>query len=156
MCYSDEVLPTDSRLQVNFQAVPLVGSLYRLVLAMLRVAQRRSISKKAAACRPPPSLSPLRTQDPSSPNDDFQSQHHLNLTRKAHPSLSFICNWLEGDDVHIVVGCFPIRAGGFTDIWRGFLDNRQVAIKSYRRYLSIDPSQIFLVGVFGPTWVPHR
>lgn len=155
MCYSEEA--TDTCTRVDSHIVPLVDSFYRLARAVLRrAARRRSISKKvtseAAACRPP--FSPLEIQNPSSPNDNLRGQHHLDLVRKAHPPFSFICNQLGEGDIHMPVRGFPIRAGGFADLWRGYLDNRQVAIKSYRRYLSIDPSQIFLVGRFGPTWSP--
>ena len=144
---SEQVLAIEARIQVDSRTTPLVGSLYRLVCAMPRAVAHthtRSIPKQAA-CRPPSPLSSSEIQNPSSPIDDLLCQHHLNLVREADPPLRSICNWLEEGDVY-VFGGYPLRAGGFTDLWRGSLDNRKVAIKSYRRYLSTDPSRIFLVG----------
>jgi hypothetical protein len=145
MCCAGKVLATDARIQVDDHAAPLVGSLCRVGRAVPRAARRRSTLPKKAARLPPPPLSPFKIQNPSSPNDNLLCQYHLNLAQKAYPSLS-ICNWLEEGDVHMAVGGFPFSAGGFADLWRGSLDNRLVAVKSYRRYLSVDPSRIFLVG----------
>lgn len=145
MHYSKKVRAAEACVQVDYRAIPLVGSFCQRARVMLRAvvrACRRSTSKQTA-CRPPPPFSPVEIQNPSSPSDDLQCQHHLNLVRKSHPSLS-ICNFLEEGDVHMV-GEFSDSGGGFAGLWRGSLDNRQVAIKSYRCYLSTDPSRIFVV-----------
>jgi len=129
---------------------PLVGSLYKFRCAVVRAVahprrrlRRRSI-QKLAACPPSLPSTPSGVQCPSCPDDDLPHQSHINLAQQHRPSLSPICNWLEGDDVRIVGG-LPVSAGGFADLWRGSLDTRQVTIKSYRRYLSFDLSQVFLV-----------
>lgn len=146
MHFSKKVLGTEAHNQVDRHTIPLAGSLCRLGCAMLRAAvrsRRRSTSKQVAYRSPSPAF---ETQNPPSPNDDHLCRHHLNLVRQAYPSLlSSTCNLLEEGDVHILEG-FPVSAGGFADIWRGSLDNRRVAIKSYRRYLCMDSSPIFRVG----------
>lgn len=136
---AQQVLATEAGIQVDH---PPVGSFCRLLgrtMHMLRAVVRVS--------RPPPSppSSPYKNKNPASLNDDLVYRHHLNLVRQAHPSLSSVWNWLEEGDVHMA-GVFPTSAGSFANIWRGSLDNRQVAIKSCRCYLTVDPTQIFLVG----------
>jgi len=135
-----------------FQAIhPLVGSIYRFGCVIVRAVvlpRRRSALRLAA--RPPFSPStPSRVQSPPSPGDDLLYQSHFSLAQQLRPFLSPICNWLEGGDLRMAKG-LPISAGGFADLWRGSLDNRQVAIKSYRRYLSFDLSRVFLVCAHSP------
>ena len=144
---SKEALATEACIQANYCTIPLVGSLYRLGCGMLRatVRPRRPRILKQAACQTPPPFSSVENQNPS-PNDDLPCWRHLNLVRESHPRLSSICGWLEEGDIQMTRG-FPFGAGGFTDLWRGSLDGRQVAIKSYRRYLSTEPSLIFMVSL---------
>ena len=146
---SEEVLATEAGFRAGSLIHPLVGFLYRLGCAIIRtVARPRGRSDSRLVACPPPPCSPPGTRNPSFPDDDPLDQHHQKLAQKLRPSLSPICDWLAQDDVEIVGGQ-PIRGGGSADIWRGSLDSRQVAIKSYRRYLSFDPSQVSLVGLPG-------
>ncbi|KAF9784473.1 kinase-like domain-containing protein [Thelephora terrestris] len=131
---------TDACSRANRRAVPLVGSLRRLGCTIFRTVIRGS-TRKGAACPPPPPLSLSERSNPPSPNDDLPCQHHSELARSLYPSLSSICNWFGEDDIRVVWE-FPVSAGGFTDLRKGSLENRQVAIKSYRRYLTADSSQI--------------
>jgi len=143
-----EVLVTKARFQASSLTYPLLDFFSRIRSAMRKMvhSQGQSVSVKLAACPSPLPLEPSpRINSPSSPDDDPLDQSHFLLVQSLRPSLSSICNWLEKDDVHIVGGQ-PIGAGGFADIWRGSLDSRQVAIKSYRRYLFFDLSQVFRVG----------
>ena len=149
MLCPEEVLDTEMYLQTNSLAHPLVGFLYKLcarvrpVVRLRRRLRRRSVPKPAD-CPPSFPSTPSVVQCPSCPDDDLPRQSHVDLARQHRPSLSPICNWLEGNDVRIVGG-LPVSAGGFADLWMGSLDTRQVAIKSYRRYLSSDFSQVFPV-----------
>ncbi|KAF9644612.1 kinase-like protein [Thelephora ganbajun] len=141
----EEVLATEACIQANPHTNPLAGSLYRFCCAMARTVTRAQGHPvlKLAAC-PPPSWSPLsEIRNPSSLDDDPLRQYHSDLAQKLRSSLPPTCNWLEEEDVRIVGGR-PISSGGFADLWRGSFDNRQVAIKSYRRYLYFDLSHIFL------------
>ena len=45
--------------------------------------------------------------------------------------------WLGQEDLK-VVGIHPIDAGSFADVWVGDMDDRRVAVKSYRCYTSGD------------------
>ena len=54
-----------------------------------------------------------------------------------------------------IVGELPVSAGGFADLWRGFLDDRQVAIKSYRPYLTVEPARVFTVKRSAPIREVH-
>lgn len=146
---SEEVLATEACFQASSPARrPLVGSLCRFCRAMVRKAdvlrQRgKSVSKPAAG--PPPSPYP-----PSGihTDDDPTCRYHWSLAQKLRPSLSSICDWLAKDDIQIVGGR-PVSAGGFADIWRGSLNAHEVAVKSYRRYLSFNPPQVYLVNLPG-------
>jgi len=146
MSNSEEVLETKECFRTNSHIHPLVGFLCRFGC----VTGRSDL--KQMACPPSSPLPPSGIHNRSSP-DDLLRQHHFNLARQLRPSLSPICNWLGEDDVRIVGGQ-PFSAGGFSDLWRGTLDTRQVAIKSYRRYLFFDLSQVFLVCLPSPS--PRR
>jgi hypothetical protein len=138
-----EVPAIEAGSRTDHRPISLVVSLYRLGYAILRTVvhrDRRRPASELPTCPSPPSI-----QDPSPPNDDLLSRRHSDLAQELRSSLSSICNWLEEDDVKMVGG-LPISGGGFTDLWRGSLDNRQVAVKSYRLYLYFDPSRVLLVG----------
>jgi hypothetical protein len=139
---------TDACSRADRRAVPLVGSLRRLGCTIFRTVIRGS-TRKGATCPPPPPFSPSEGSSPPSPNDDLPCQHHSELARRLYPSLSPICHWFGEDDIRIVWE-LPVSAGGFTDLWKGSLENRQVAIKSYRRYLTADSSQISVVSWSSP------
>lgn len=145
---SEEALGTGT----CFQAVhPLVGSLHRFGCVIVRAVvlpRRRSTLRPAARSLFSPST-PSRVPSPPSPGDDLSHQSHFSLAQQLRPFFPPICNWLEEDDLQMAKG-LPISAGGFADLWRGSLDNRQVAIKAYRRYLSFDLSRVFLVCAHSP------
>ena len=145
---SEEVLDTEMCFQTSSLTHPLVGLLYGFGCAIVRVVvhPRRRTVLRPAACLPSSPSTPSGIQRPSSPDDDPMHQYHVTLAQRLHPFLSPICNWLEEDDVQIAGG-LPISAGGFADLWKGSLETRQVAIKSYRRYSSFDLSRVFLVCV---------
>ena len=147
---SEQVLATEACFQASSPTYPLVGSLYRVCRTIVHKTMLRPRGRSAlklAAC-PQPSASdpPSGIRNPSSPGDDLLFQDHSSLAQKLRPSLSPVCDWLAKDDVQ-VTGGRPISAGGFADVWRGSLGTRQVAIKSYRRYLSFDLSRVYLVGL---------
>ena len=152
MCYSEEV-PTDACFQTKPVSYLLVSPLRRLTSTAVRAvvcSRRRSVPRQPPAYAQSSPFMPSRTRNPSSPPDDASPQrHHFDLTQQFRPVLSSICNWLEEEDVQIIGG-WPISAGGYTDLWRGSVDSRWVAIKSYRRYLSFDLPRVFLVCVPGP------
>lgn len=145
---SEEVPDAEKCFQTGSHTRPLVDSLHRfscaIVCAVVHPLRRRSVLN-LTACLPSSQFSSSGIHSPPSPDDDdLLHQYHLDLAQQLRPSLSSNCNWLEEDDIQ-VVGRLPINAGGFADLWRGLLDTRQVAIKSYRRYLSFDLSRVFLV-----------
>ena len=61
----------------------------------------------------------------------------VKLAGRLQPFLPPSFRWLGQEDVK-VIGTRPIDAGGFADIWVGEVDNRKVAVKSYRCYASAD------------------
>ena len=65
----------------------------------------------------------------------------INMADRLRHSPVADCLWLGQEDLK-VVGTHPIDAGGFADVWIGELDNRKVAIKSYRCSASADYSRI--------------
>ncbi|KAF9647760.1 kinase-like protein [Thelephora ganbajun] len=65
-------------------------------------------------------------------------EHHLDLVLHLQGLFSTSCKWLEQGDIKIVGG-FPVDAGGYANVWAGTMDDRKVAIKSYRCYLPLDP-----------------
>lgn len=142
----EEALATEVCSRACSSPLPLVGSLYGFCCAIIRRAvphpRGRSLSKLVAC--PPPPLPEIH--NPFLLDDDLPYQYHSSLAQGLRLSLSSICDWLAKDDVQ-VAGKRPISAGGFADVWRGSLDNRQVAIKSYRCYLSSDSSLVCLVGL---------
>lgn len=141
---SEEVLETKECFRTNSPIHLLAGFLYRRGCALVRTVHlRRRSDLKQVTCPPPPPLTPSGIHITPSP-EDLPHQYHFNLAQQLRPSLLAICNWLEEDDVQILGG-WPVSAGGFTDLWRGSINTRQVAIKSYRRYLSFDLSRVFLV-----------
>ena len=71
----------------------------------------------------------------------------VKMAGRLRPSLPVDYLWLGRKDLK-VVGTRPIGAGGFADVWVGELDNRKVAIKSYRCSASADYSRI--CGVSNP------
>ena len=51
---------------------------------------------------------------------------------------------LEPADIRIV-GEHPVGAGGFANIWDALHDGRKVILKSYRRYLMFDVTEVITV-----------
>ena len=90
------------------------------------------------------------TQDPnSSPapgsNDMLPSSRYVESAQDLLPSLTSFCLRPSPEGIN-VVGNYPISAGGFADIWKGTLDGRRVALKSYRCYMSSDVDEVITVG----------
>ena len=147
---SEEVSTDAPCLQTRSVSYPLVGPLYRFASAAVCAvvcSRRKSIPRRLPI--PPQSSPPTPSRIHSPPPDgDPPQQPHFNLAQQLRPALAQITSWLEDDDVQIIGG-LPISAGGFTDLWKGSVDSRLVAIKSYRRYLSFDLALVFLVCVPG-------
>ena len=61
----------------------------------------------------------------------------VNLAGRVRPPPGSRYRWLVQKDVKIV-GTHPVDAGGFADIWVGEIDDRKVAVKSYRCYATAD------------------
>jgi len=71
---------------------------------------------------------------------------------RLQPSLSPIYRRLGQGDLG-VVGTRPIDAGGFADVWIGDMDDRRVAVKSYRCYGSADYPSIYKASYPSPLCV---
>lgn len=76
------------------------------------------------------------TADAGSSNLLRQTYRDLVLTT-LRPSFPPECNWLEPSDVE-VTGERPVDGGRFAEVWRGRLEDRKVAVKSYRYYQRFD------------------
>jgi len=61
----------------------------------------------------------------------------VDLAHRLKPLLAPGYRWLGQEDLS-VAGARPIDAGGFADVWVGEMDDRKVAVKSYRCYESAD------------------
>lgn len=145
MCYSEEALAAEACFQASSSTHSLVDSLYRfgrIVFHKVVHPWGRSLMVRP----PPPPALPPAVHNPPLPDDDILSQCYFGPAQKLRPTSSSIPHMLTRDDVQMV-GERPVGAGGFADIWRGTLDTRQVAVKSYRRYLSFDLSRVRLVGL---------
>ena len=145
MRYSEGALAAEGCFRVSSPTQSLVDSLYRFGYIMVHEVVYPWVRSLAARPPPPPSI-PSVVHNPPFPDDDILCQYHLSLAQKLRPSSSSVPHLWAEDDVQIV-GERPVSAGGFADIWKGYLDTRQVAVKSYRRYLSVDLSQVYLVGL---------
>ena len=140
-----EVPPTGAGLQVDRYTIlaPVCSLCRKLVRAAAWVRRRSTPEHTTRPSSPPPS--PPCLNNPPSPDGYLLHTDHSDLVLGSRPPLPPICNRLEEGDVQMV-GSWPIRAGGFADLWRGSLEGRQVAIKSYRCYPCSGPSGIFSVG----------
>ena len=86
---------------------------------------------------PEPDRSPLT--DP-----DVLCEHLVDLVRHLRPLLPGSCEWLGQGSLE-VVGDHPVDAGGIADVWIGKVDNRRVAVKSYRFHSSSDHLPTYMV-----------
>ena len=147
MSHSEEALTTEGCFQATGSFThSLVDLLYRFGRFIVHKVVHPSGGSLAAHPLPLPALPPV-VHNPPFPDDDILvCQYHLSLAQKLRPSSSSVPQLLTMDDVQIV-GEQPVGAGGFANIWRGSLDSRQVAVKSYRRYLSFDLSRVCLVSL---------
>ena len=91
----------------------------------LRNAHRNSIT---------PSQSSTTTDIGSS---ESLRQSYWNLVFGLRPSFPPECSWLEPSDLR-VIGKRAVAGGGFAEVWKGHLEGREVAIKSYRYYEQFD------------------
>lgn len=71
-------------------------------------------------------------------------EHIVDLVHHLQSLLPSDCKWLEEGAIE-VVGERPVDAGGFADVWVGMMENRKVAIKSYRCYSSSDYLPTYVV-----------
>ena len=69
----------------------------------------------------------------------------VSLTGRLRLSLPPGCRWF-GPEVLRVIGTCPVDAGGFADLWVGEMDDRKVAVKSYRCYSSASCTPTYKVG----------
>ena len=79
-----------------------------------------------------------------------EPQNYYDLAQRYRQLLSLKCIWLGPDDVQIT-GTTAFSSGGFSEVWRGSLQGRDVVVKSFRCYSSpeFDPAEIGIVS-------PHR
>ena len=144
-----EVPPRGAGFQAGCHTIlaPVCSLWGKLVRAVLRAAvwvlRRSAPEHTTRPSSPPPS--PPCLDNPPSPDGYLLHLNHPDLILGSHPPLPSVCNRLEEGDVQMVES-WPISAGGFADLWRGSLEGRQVAIKSYRYYTCSGPSGIFSVG----------
>jgi len=69
----------------------------------------------------------------------------INLAGRLRLSLPPSCPWFGPEDLR-VIGTRPVDAGGFADLWVGEMDDRKVAVKSYRCYSSASCTPTYKVG----------
>jgi len=68
----------------------------------------------------------------------------LELAAKLRPSFPPACSWLDPTDLQDIEEP-PVDGGRFANVWRGRLEDREVAIKSYRCYVCFDCDQVRMV-----------
>lgn len=71
-------------------------------------------------------------------------QEFLDLAKGLQPSFPQGCGWLDPADLQDIEEP-PVDGGRFADVWRGHLQDRKVAIKSYRCYVCFDCDRVRLV-----------
>lgn len=84
-----------------------------------------------------------------SPSTDAESSNQLrqdfwDLAMKLRPSFPPTCNWLDPKDLQDIEEP-PVDGGRFAEVWKGHLENREVAIKSYRCYVCFDCDRVRMV-----------
>jgi len=91
-----------------------------------------------------PSTLPERrlATDAESPNQ--LCQEFLDLAKGLQPSFPQGCGWLGPEDLQDIEDP-PVDGGRFADVWKGRLEGRQVALKSYRCYVCFDCDRVRLV-----------
>lgn len=67
-----------------------------------------------------------------------------NLALTLRPTFPQTCSWLGLPDLQDIDER-PVDGGRFADVWRGRLEGRDVAVKSYRCYVCFDCDQIRMV-----------
>ena len=77
-------------------------------------------------------------------NSNLLSQSYLDLALKLQPYFPQECSWLEEPDLQYV-GERPVSSGSFADVSMARLDGREVALKSYRRYVRFDCDLVRMV-----------
>jgi len=65
------------------------------------------------------------------------------LSSRSKQGLSNVL-WLDPTDLQDIEE-FPVDGGRFADVWRGRLEGREVAIKSYRCYATLDNDLVRMV-----------
>lgn len=98
----------------------------------------------------PPALSTIR---PILPPEAIQngSQTYCRLAQHLHKlSPPDLCR-LPSGDVRIT-DTAPFASGGFSEVWRGLFQGRQVAVKSFRCYSSseFNPAEVAIVSLHHP------
>jgi hypothetical protein len=92
----------------------------------------------------PPQTPSERHPRPDAENPNRLSQVFWELAAKLQPSLPRTSNWLNLTDVQDIEEP-PVDGGRFADVWRGRLEGRAVAIKSYRCYVRFDCELVRMV-----------
>lgn len=77
-------------------------------------------------------------------NTSRLNQEFLEHAAKLRPSFPPACNWLDLKDLQDIEEP-PVDGGRFANVWRGRLEDRKVAIKSYRCYVCFDCDQVRMV-----------
>ena len=83
------------------------------------------------------------------PGTDAESSNRLSktfreLAAKLRPSFPQACSWLAPTDLQDIEDN-PVDGGRFADVWKGRLQARDIAIKSYRCYVRFDCDQVRMV-----------
>jgi len=64
-------------------------------------------------------------------------QGYWDIALKLRPSFPPECSWLELSDLQ-GIGERAVGSGRYANVWKGRLEGREVAIKSYRYYIRFD------------------
>lgn len=81
------------------------------------------------------------TTDAQTEASNLLSKMFWDLAQKLRPSFPKTCSWLDPPDLQDI-GEMAVDGGRFAEVWRGRLDGRDVAIKTYRCYVRFDCDQI--------------
>jgi len=92
----------------------------------------------------PPTPTPERPLSTNAENSNRLSKTFWKLAAKLRPYFPQTCSWLEPTDLQDIEES-PVDGGRFADVWRGRLQGREIAIKSYRCYVRFDCDQVRMV-----------
>lgn len=95
---------------------------------------------------PLPAQSQLQLTGLPTPGSDAisLSKHYSQIALILRSFISPTCRSLDPEDVK-PIGCHPIAAGWFANIWEAVHGDRKVVLKSYRCYVAFDVAQVAMV-----------